>query len=117
MRILVTGNMGYVGPLACAEIRRDFPDAEIWGFDSGYFAHCLTNAACLPESLIDRQAFGDMRANAVDHIALDRSHIRERRAGLQRWRDILRHSPHDTNRHGEQINDRSSTLCSRIPIA
>ena len=62
MRILVTGNMGYVGPIACAEIRRAFPEAEIWGFDSGYFAHCLTNAGGLPERLIDRQVFGDMRA-------------------------------------------------------
>jgi len=62
MRILVTGNMGYVGPVVCPEIRRNFPDSEIWGFDSGYFAHCLTNAAYFPECIIDRQIFGDMRA-------------------------------------------------------
>ena len=53
--------MGYIGPVLNIELRRAFPDAEIWGFDSGYFAHCLTNAAYLPECDIDRQIFGDMR--------------------------------------------------------
>ena len=44
MRILITGNMGYIGPVLNRELRNHFPDAEVWGFDSGYFAHCLTNA-------------------------------------------------------------------------
>ena len=61
MRILITGNMGYVGPGVYREIRRAFDEAEIWGFDTGYFAHCLTNATSLPECGIDRQFFGDMR--------------------------------------------------------
>lgn len=61
MRILITGNMGYIGPVLNREIRAAMPDAEIWGYDSGYFAHCLTNAAYLPECEIDRQYFGDMR--------------------------------------------------------
>ena len=61
MKILITGNMGYIGPVLNREIRRSFPHAEIWGFDSGYFAHCLTNATHLPECEIDRQVFGDMR--------------------------------------------------------
>ena len=62
MRILITGNMGYIGPVLTREIRASLPGAEIWGFDSGYFAHCLTNASCLPECAIDHQIFGDMRA-------------------------------------------------------
>jgi nucleoside-diphosphate-sugar epimerase len=61
MKILITGNMGYVGPVLTREIRASLPGAEIWGFDSGYFAHCLTNASYLPECEIDHQIFGDMR--------------------------------------------------------
>ena len=66
MRILITGNMGYIGPVLYREIRNSYPDAEIWGFDNGYFAHCLTNAASLPEREIDRQIFGDMRDFPMD---------------------------------------------------
>jgi nucleoside-diphosphate-sugar epimerase len=54
--------MGYVGSVLYGELRRAFPQAELWGFDNGYFAHCLTNARFLPETQIDRQIFGDMRA-------------------------------------------------------
>ena len=66
MRILMTGNMGYIGPVLYGELRRSFPDAELWGFDNGYFAHCLTNAHYLPECEIDRQIFGDMREFPFD---------------------------------------------------
>jgi UDP-glucose 4-epimerase len=38
------------------------PNSEIWGFDSGFFAHCLTDEASLPERLLDVQIFGDVRA-------------------------------------------------------
>ncbi len=61
MKILITGNMGYIGPVLYRELRKSYPDAEIWGFDNGYFAHCLTNAASLPEREINQQIFGDMR--------------------------------------------------------
>lgn len=61
MRILVTGNMGYVGPAVVRRFRETYPGAIIDGFDNGYFAHCLTGAARLPELLLDRQYFGDVR--------------------------------------------------------
>lgn len=61
MRVLITGNMGYIGPVLYSQLRSAFPDAELWGFDNGYFAHCLTNAKHFPECEIDRQLYGDMR--------------------------------------------------------
>ena len=61
MRILVTGNMGYVGPGVVKTLRHSHPDAEIVGLDSGFFAHCLTNAPTLPEHYLDRQVFMDIR--------------------------------------------------------
>lgn len=59
-KILITGNMGYVGPVLVRHLRHEFPDAELVGFDSGLFAHCSTSHV-FPERLLDRQIFGDVR--------------------------------------------------------
>ncbi len=61
MKILVTGNMGYVGPLVLRRLRESHPKATLVGYDMGYFAHCLTGALRLPESRADLQYFGDIR--------------------------------------------------------
>jgi len=60
-RILITGNMGYVGPAVVAHLRKTFPNAELVGLDIGLFAHCLTNASVLPETELDQQLFMDVR--------------------------------------------------------
>jgi nucleoside-diphosphate-sugar epimerase len=61
MRILITGSMGYVGPILTRHLRQRFPGAQLIGFDSGFFAHNLTGAKKLPETLLDRMHFGDIR--------------------------------------------------------
>jgi nucleoside-diphosphate-sugar epimerase len=61
MKILVTGNMGYVGPGVIRHLRQTFPQAILAGLDLGYFAHCLTGAAMLPECRADIQYFADVR--------------------------------------------------------
>jgi len=61
MNILITGNMGYIGPVLENELRSRFPGCKLTGFDTGYFAHCLTNASILPECRVDQQIFGDIR--------------------------------------------------------
>jgi nucleoside-diphosphate-sugar epimerase len=70
--------MGYIGPCVADQLRRAYPDAVLIGYDMGYFAHCLTGAEVLPETRMDRQHFGDMRAfdpavlegvDAVVHLA------------------------------------------------
>ncbi|TBV05431.1 NAD-dependent epimerase/dehydratase family protein [Phytopseudomonas dryadis] len=61
MKILVIGNMGYVGPAVIRELTSRHPSATVHGFDNAYFAHCLTNASTLPESLLTQQFFGDVR--------------------------------------------------------
>ena len=61
MRILITGPMGYVGPVAIRHLRARFPDSELIGFDTAFFAQNLTGATRLPESLLDRIHFGDIR--------------------------------------------------------
>ena len=61
MKILITGNMGYVGPGVVSQLRETYPDAELIGFDTGYFAKCLTNPLYLPENKLSKQVFGDVR--------------------------------------------------------
>jgi nucleoside-diphosphate-sugar epimerase len=77
-KILVTGNLGYVGPWVSRQLRTRYPDAELIGADMGYFAHCLTGAAHLPETVLDAQHFLDIRScperllegvDAVVHLA------------------------------------------------
>lgn len=62
MRILITGNLGYIGPVVVRHLRKTWPSAELIGFDTGYFAHCLTGTTFLPERRLDRQIFGDLRS-------------------------------------------------------
>lgn len=61
MRVLITGNMGYVGSSLVKYLRSKFSDLKIIGYDMGYFANCLTNAEILPETQIDLQYFADIR--------------------------------------------------------
>ena len=61
MHILITGNMGYIGPQVVTRLRTTYPDAEIVGVDMGFFAHCLTGAPELPEHRLDTQHFADVR--------------------------------------------------------
>jgi len=61
MKILITGNMGYIGPCVMQRLRASYPDATLIGLDMGYFANCLTNAKILPECSVDVQYFADMR--------------------------------------------------------
>lgn len=61
MHILITGNMGYVGPEVVKYLRARHPDATLHGFDNAYFAHCLTGSSVLPERHLDEQFYGDVR--------------------------------------------------------
>lgn len=78
MKILITGNMGYVGPGLLERLRLSIPDVVLVGIDTGYFAHCLTGVTVFPESRLDIQHFADLRklpkglfegVDAVVHLA------------------------------------------------
>lgn len=66
MKILITGNMGYVGPAVTKYLRARRPDATLHGFDNAYFAHCLTGAPVVPERYLDEQLYGDVREMSLD---------------------------------------------------
>jgi len=62
VKVLITGNLGYVGPGVVREFRSYYPDAEIIGYDIGYFAKHITSNTIIPESYLDFQYYGDVRA-------------------------------------------------------
>jgi len=61
MKILIAGNLGYIGPSVVTQLRRTYPEAELVGFDMGYFSHCITNVHFMPEIRLNQQVFGDIR--------------------------------------------------------
>ena len=67
MKILITGNMGYIAPVFIKYLRKNYDDIKIVGYDTGFFGHCLTTAKCIPEHRVDTQYFGDLR-NFPDSI-------------------------------------------------
>ena len=78
MKILITGNLGYVGPAVVRRLRASYPDSVLAGFDTAYYGGCTTGAMALPERLLDAQYFGDVRrfpagildgVDAVVHLA------------------------------------------------
>ena len=78
MKILITGNMGYIGPCVVSHLRSCFIDAELIGLDVGYFAGCLTSNGIFPECRVNIQHFADVRniprsllkdIDAVVHLA------------------------------------------------
>jgi len=61
MNILVTGNLGYVGPCVIARLRAAFPGARLIGLDAGYFADALLDPVSLPDQRPDEQILDDVR--------------------------------------------------------
>jgi nucleoside-diphosphate-sugar epimerase len=68
MNILVTGNMGYVGPGVVQQLRASYPGARLRGLDIGYFGSVLSGAALMPECRVDVQYFGDVRTLPPDAL-------------------------------------------------
>lgn len=78
MRVLVTGNAGYVGPVVVEHLAARHPDWALVGFDAGYFLACLSDPTATPEQPLETQVIGDLRdvdsipfngVDAVVHLA------------------------------------------------
>ncbi|HMA54127.1 MAG TPA: SDR family oxidoreductase [Acidobacteriota bacterium] len=78
MKILITGNLGYVGPAVAAHFRDVRPDSTLVGLDIGYYAHGVTGEKALSKGNVDLQVFADIRqfpgevlqgVDAVVHLA------------------------------------------------
>lgn len=60
-KILIIGNLGYIGPVATKHFKTEYPGISIYGYDVGYFMQCYTMHNMASESCLDRQYFGDVR--------------------------------------------------------
>ena len=78
MKVLITGNMGYVGSVLTSYLKKNYKNIEIIGYDTGFFGHSLTGADFIPEQGISVQYLGDIRlieekilegVDAVVHLA------------------------------------------------
>jgi nucleoside-diphosphate-sugar epimerase len=66
MKILINGNLGYIGPVVARHFRRMMPGAQLVGFDTGFFAGCLLDPRGCPEAVLDAQYYGDVRRPPSD---------------------------------------------------
>lgn len=58
---LITGNMGYIGPVVAAHLRQSSPASRVRGFDTGFFAGVMPDPTEFPERFINEQWIGDVR--------------------------------------------------------
>lgn len=62
MNILIIGNLGYIGPMLVEHLHSTRKDADLFGYDIGFFQGNLTNRqGMLPEAKLKQQFYGDVR--------------------------------------------------------
>lgn len=61
MKILITGNLGYVGSELTKILRNTFPESTLVGYDIGYYSKNVTTNLTVPEIYLNRQIYGDVR--------------------------------------------------------
>jgi nucleoside-diphosphate-sugar epimerase len=70
MKILIVGNLGYIGPMVVEHLEAALDDVKLYGFDIGFFqANVTSSTGMLPESLLTCQYYGDVRK--FDYTLLD----------------------------------------------
>lgn len=66
MKILITGNLGYVGSVLAKTLKTALPDSYVIGMDSAYFASCQTDTLGGTDRLLDAQYYRDTRDVSVE---------------------------------------------------
>lgn len=69
MRIVITGTLGYVAPSLIHRLRACYADAEIIGFDAGWFAAGIVGEGPAPETELTAQYFVDVRDMDASHLS------------------------------------------------
>lgn len=60
-RILIVGNLGYIGPVLVKYIKSVDPCCKIIGLDTGYFSGCLVDPYAFFDNQLDEQIYVDVR--------------------------------------------------------
>ena len=66
MKVLITGNLGYVGPVLVKYLKDNYENYKVYGLDTGFFSHSLTAVDYMPEVYLENQAFKDVRSATID---------------------------------------------------
>lgn len=61
MKLLIIGNLGYIGPIVVKHFRQSYSDISVTGFDIGFFIQNYTFNGITGDTLVDKQYFGDVR--------------------------------------------------------
>lgn len=61
MKVLVIGNLGYIGPMVTKHFRAKYPGVFLAGYDIGYFLQNTTFNGITGDALLDVQHYGDVR--------------------------------------------------------
>ncbi len=61
MKLLIIGNLGYIGPMVVKHFKSANPDIFIAGYDIGYFIQNYTSNGIVGDTLLNQQYFGDVR--------------------------------------------------------
>lgn len=61
MKILICGNLGYVGPVVSRHLKLKFPRSELTGLDTGYFSSRISQFGRMGDTYCDVQLYKDIR--------------------------------------------------------
>ena len=61
MKVLIIGNLGYIGPMVAKHFRVTHPGVFLAGYDIGYFVQNNTFNGIAGDTLLDVQHYGDVR--------------------------------------------------------
>ena len=61
-RILIVGNLGYIGPILVRHLKSIDPSCYLIGLDTGYFAGCLIDPYVSFDQQLDHQIYADVRS-------------------------------------------------------
>ncbi len=67
-RILIVGNLGYVGPVLINHFKRVEPNSKLIGLDTGYFSGCLIDPYESVDQKLNEQIYADVRQ--IDSVDL-----------------------------------------------
>ncbi len=68
MKILITGNLGYIGPELGKSLKNYFEKSTIIGVDTGLFLQCITSNERVGDTYYDEQKFCDIRNISINDL-------------------------------------------------
>ncbi len=66
MKILIAGNLSYIGPSVIVQLSKKFPNAELIGYDIGYFVDAFKNLNLSSDIQVNKQIYGDIRTISAE---------------------------------------------------